>query len=137
MSSPSTTGTPPLDVSSHPTLLPGSSSVPFHKWDYFGEASSSQPTASQESAIDDTNDEAIVKDIIAGCAEDKNDFFFDELGSPLTNTSTKVPPVEHPEPPPSISSEDIYSFEVFAGPQQDPFFIESKEQSDVEIEPTN
>ena len=123
-------------ASSLSIITPFTSAIPAHR-EHFGEASSSQPTNSQQSASDETNDEAIVNDIISGCIDDEKEFFFDEMGSTLVNTSSKLPPVERPEVPNCTTSEAIMSFADFAGPERDPFFLPSKEDSDVEVEPTD
>ena len=59
------------------------------------------------------------------------------MGSTLVNTSSKLPPVEQPQVANCTTSEAIMSFADFAGPECDPFFLPSKEDSDVEVEPTD
>ena len=51
-------------------------------------------TLSQQSAAEEIDQEKIVYDIIDGCKDDKNDFFFDEFGGQLENTSSKIAPLE-------------------------------------------
>ena len=51
-------------------------------------------TLSQQSAAEEIDQEKIVYDIIDGCKDDKNEFFFDEFGGQLENTASKIAPLE-------------------------------------------
>ena len=51
-------------------------------------------TLSQQSAAEEIDQEKIVYDIIDGCEDDKNEFFFDEFGGQLENTASKIAPLE-------------------------------------------
>ena len=84
---------------------------------------------------DRNNDEAIVSDIVNGCAEDEEGYYFDEYGMGLTGSSSKVAPSEHPNIPIVSTAEELMSFEAFAEIERDGPFQLSQEDSDIEPEP--
>ena len=51
-------------------------------------------TSPQQSAAEEIDQDKIVDDIIDGCEDDKNDFFFDEFGGQLENTASKIAPLQ-------------------------------------------
>ena len=83
---------------------------------------------------DSNNDEAIVADIVQGCADDEQGFYFDEFGSNLDDTSAHKAPLECETPPLVMAPEELMSFEAFAGINRDGTFVASLEDSDVEAE---
>ena len=98
-------------------------------------ASSQQ--SSQNLPDKNINEERIFNDIIQGCADDAQDFYFDEFGAHLDGTLAKKAPLERPPAPVTVTSADIMSLENFMGPDRDPVFVPSQEDSDVPLEPSS
>ena len=91
--------------------------------------------AGDQRNVDDSNsDEAIVADILDGCADDEQGFYFDEFGSNLDDTSAHKAPSECETPPLVVAPEELMSFETFAGINRDGTFVASLEDSDVKAE---
>ena len=88
----------------------------------------------QRNVDDSNNDEAIVAEIVTGCADDEQGFYFDEFGSNLDDTSAHKAPLERETPPLVSAPEELMSFEAFAGINRDGTFVASLEDSDVEAE---
>ena len=78
-----------------------------------------QKNSGQRQEDDRNNDEAIVLDIVNGCAEDEEGYYFDEYGMGLTGSSSKVAPSERPNIPIVSTAEELMSFEVFAEIERD------------------
>ena len=94
-----------------------------------------QKNSRQRQEDDRNNDEAIVSDIVNGCAEDEEGYYFDEYGMGLTGSSSKVAPSERPNIPIVSTAEELMSFEAFAEIERDGPFQPSQEDSDIEPEP--
>ena len=76
----------------------------------------SPPTDSSKSNDDDpSGDEAIVADILNGCEEDVQGFYFDKFGATLHGSSAKTAPVECESRPVVATLEDVMTLEAFAG----------------------
>ena len=86
-------------------------------------ASSQQ--SSQNLPDKNINEERIFSDIIQGCSDDAQDFYFDEFGAHLDGTLVKKAPLERPPAPVTVTSADIMSLEDFMGPDRDPVFLPS------------
>ena len=91
-------------------------------------------SSSQESLCGQVDAEKIVGEIIAACEDDGKDFYFDEFGSALENTTAKKAPLERAKKPVAACAENIMSLEEFAGTTRDAVYVPSQEESDVEIE---
>ena len=94
-----------------------------------------QKNSGQRQEDDRNDDEAIVSDIVNGCAEDEEGYYFDEYGMGLTGSSLKVAPSERPNIPIVSTAEELMSFEAFAEIERDGPFQPSQEDSDIEPEP--
>ena len=84
---------------------------------------------------DTSSDEAIVADMLNGCEEDAQGFYFDEFGASLHGSLAKTAPVEHELAPVVATSEDVMTLEAFAGLNHNASFVASQEDSDVKAEP--
>ena len=75
------------------------------------------PTTDSSKSNDDdpSGDETIVADMLNGCEEDVQGFYFDEFGATLHGSSAKTAPVECESPPVVATSEDVMTLEAFAG----------------------
>ena len=91
-------------------------------------------SSSQESLCHHVDAEKIVHEIIAACEDDGKDFYFDEFGCVLENTTAKKAPLERAKKPVAACAEDIMTLEDFAGTTRDAVYLASLEESDVEIE---
>ena len=80
------------------------------------------------------DDEAILNDMLTGCEDDSNGYYFDEFGGGLEGSTSKVAPLER-EIQPTIGTEELMSFEEFAEIDREGTYIASKEDSDIEPEP--
>ena len=96
----------------------------------------SPTTDSLKSNDDDpSSDEAIVVNMLNGCEEDVQGFYFDEFGASLHGSSAKTAPVERESAPVVTTSEDVMMLEAFAGINRDASFVASQEDSNVKVEP--
>ena len=95
------------------------------------------PTTDSSKSNDDdpSSDEAVVADMLNGCEEDVQGFYFDKFGATLHGSSAKTAPVECESPPVVATSEDVMTLEAFAGVNRNASFVPSQEDSDVEAEP--
>ena len=92
-------------------------------------------TDSHKSNDDDTSsDEAIVADMLNGCEEDVQGFYFDKFGVSLHGSSAKTAPVEHESAPVVATLKDVMTLEAFAGLNRNASFVVGQEDSDVEAE---
>ena len=80
------------------------------------------------------DDEAILNEMLTGCEDDSNGYYFDEFGGGLEGSTSKVAPLER-EIQPTIGAEELMSFEEFAEIDREGTYIASKEDSDIEPEP--
>ena len=91
-------------------------------------------TTNQERVSEGTDEERIITDMLNGCQDDTNGYYFDEYGVGLCSTQGNDPP-SRPQTDDPYLDEVLMTLEEFAGVQNNQLFIPSQEDSDVEPEP--
>ena len=133
---------PPPLASSTPSFVPASQliSSPCGRTAYGNSQHASPSQARNEGSQVNMNKSSkkinveINADMLNGCEEDVQGFYFDEFGVSLHGSSAKTAPVERESVPVAATSEDLMKLEAFAGLNHDASFVASQEDSDVKVE---
>ena len=109
----------------------GKKSVNIQLW----QTKKNKKRSAKDSEDDGNDDYNIFADIMNGCEDDDDGYYFDEFGGTLDGSSSNKAPLERDTTPFYSAAEELMSFEVFAEIDREGTFIASQEDSDIEPEP--